>query len=820
MSQIGRNAPCPCGSGKKYKSCCLPPPAPSMRFTREERASALQRLDRFLEGPGWEAMEAEAEEVFWGDLADRQDELEAAGFGDGHFGMMEQVFDAWFSFDFRIERNVRPVDRFLASGASLTSGERAYLEMARGTTLGLYEVVEVRRGDGLTLKDLVGGGHVSVQERTASRSLARWDLLVARVFPRGASGRPELDGGVLHFTDTRRTGILQAVREELDDLLQAGPEDGELGAREMLPPFVAQMWAGQALQIPTLTTTDGEEMVFCTATHTVRDPDAAARALDAHPDLEAEDPPGRWVWVPGAGQGGESVHGNFALDGSSLTLETMARGRVERGRALLHELLGDDLTDGLVKYRDVAQAIAERRAQGPVEPYQPTAEERALLLDFMERHYRDWVDQPVPMLDGLTPREAAGRDATRERAASAIKDLENQYEHALRSGQPAYDPTWMWADLGLGEHAAAPRRWQEPPRTGLEATDAAVPGLRDAAVAIADRHRGLPAFGTNSVITREDLAADLVFGRFLRQVAERTLLVTGDSELAQVEGRLIASHLEYASNFELHLRKTFWVDDSLAWMLGQTRLDISGSELRPPFATFACVFTDRSTLGIAERMVAGDEGAELRGRILHILTVYVTQLPPEQEGGSRGLRLSFTADALGPEQPYLAVRDLPVQDDASLEDVIRAHFPEVQEAGVDPFFTSPEMRALVHRVLNVMLYATSAGITPVERGGQRPAARRPLAGRPADAYSSDSVYFLPGFIDITELQRLRAVERSPSGGELLHRFMVRGHWRRASANWKDPAPRWIRPYWKGPDMAATIERAYRLKGPEPPDGAS
>lgn len=24
MSKIGRNDPCPCGSGKKYKKCCLP----------------------------------------------------------------------------------------------------------------------------------------------------------------------------------------------------------------------------------------------------------------------------------------------------------------------------------------------------------------------------------------------------------------------------------------------------------------------------------------------------------------------------------------------------------------------------------------------------------------------------------------------------------------------------------------------------------------------------------------------------------------------------------------------------------------------------
>ena len=39
MAKIGRNAPCPCGSGKKYKKCCLPrtddkgrPSTSKMRF--------------------------------------------------------------------------------------------------------------------------------------------------------------------------------------------------------------------------------------------------------------------------------------------------------------------------------------------------------------------------------------------------------------------------------------------------------------------------------------------------------------------------------------------------------------------------------------------------------------------------------------------------------------------------------------------------------------------------------------------------------------------------------------------------------------------
>jgi hypothetical protein len=41
--------------------------------------------------------------------------------------------------------------------------------------------------------------------------------------------------------------------------------------------------------------------------------------------------------------------------------------------------------------------------------------------------------------------------------------------------------------------------------------------------------------------------------------------------------------------------------------------------------------------------------------------------------------------------------------------------------------------------------------------------------------------------------------------------MVRGHWRRAVKTWTDQRLRWIEPHWKGPDMAAIIEHAYRLK---------
>lgn len=41
----GRNAPCPCGSGKKYKKCCL---MVEFRKEQEERSAAKKRLEDAL----------------------------------------------------------------------------------------------------------------------------------------------------------------------------------------------------------------------------------------------------------------------------------------------------------------------------------------------------------------------------------------------------------------------------------------------------------------------------------------------------------------------------------------------------------------------------------------------------------------------------------------------------------------------------------------------------------------------------------------------------------------------------------------------------
>lgn len=67
----------------------------------------------------------------------------------------------------------------------------------------------------------------------------------------------------------------------------------------------------------------------------------------------------------------------------------------------------------------------------------------------LDRHYREWPDEPVPALGGRTPREAAEEGAGRERVAALIRSFE-EMEETKPPGQ-RYDFGWPWKELGLDD---------------------------------------------------------------------------------------------------------------------------------------------------------------------------------------------------------------------------------------------------------------------------------------------------------------------------------------------------------------------------------
>ena len=292
---------------------------------------------------------------------------------------------------------------------------------------------------------------------------------------------------------------------------------------------------------------------------------------------------------------------------------------------------------------------------------------------------------------------------------------------------------------------------------------------------------------------------------------------------AILEANVLGHHVYYMVNFELHRRKLFWVEETLAGMFLQTQLDIEGECLKVPFPCCAFIFTDRSTLEIAERLLKQDETCDIRGEPLEILSTYVIELPAEADASILSVSLLF--DTLTGGWPYLISRDLYIEPHDHLETILESHCPEVFPETRDPIFTAAETKQLIHLVFNAILYATTAHLdviripSPVDELNRMIARRGPKKRNKllhrrneiAKSQAIDDVFYLPGKIAISSTKHIRDSEKETNGRILENRFMVRGHWRRANPSWKNRSLRWIEPYWKGPDGSAIVEKEYSMK---------
>ena len=788
--RVGRNELCPCGSGKKYKKCCLE--SEPVRYTREDRAVARQLLAEYVtEHLGEE--DDEALDDLWLPLEDLDEDLEP------HFSAMsEQLGDDWFGFDRPLADGGRVVDRFLeASGARLTRGQQQHLAVMKASTMRLYEIEDVRPGESLSLRDVVEDTRVTVQERSGSRGLHRFDWIATRVVTAGASGKPELEG-LLQFTGELQGPFREHLVKQKARFLEERPGSTIDDFYRTMPPVFHEAWARAILdpRLPQLATTDDEPLVFTTVRFTVLDAGALAAALDGAAGLERQGERPSWHWAGPNSKGTPTTFGFLALRGETLELQTNSVERGQKGRALVEAAAGPVVRHLATSHEDAQQAMKRERQRQREEGPETTAEatgipaelQEALVLDHLAEHYRAWLDIPVPALEDATPREAAKSTALRPRLIELSHELDGMYQRALAASEPAFDPSWLWQELGILE--APPH----PPPLAFERVDQLVPGSGEVCRAVAEALRKQPSFAERAV-TDDELRLNLELQRFLR-------------ELPAQEGRPpLGPYLHRMVDFALQRKKSFWVDEALAFMLSETDIDLRASELRVPFPSFALVFTDRHVLSMAERLLAKRPECPVKGHYLKVATVFVT----EHEHGDehRSLDVCFALDAQGADLPVLVEHVVPLDGEA----LVQAHLDSVAPLAMEDAqaHTNP-LRGLLQVVINAVLFATSAGVdVETRRAPEARALAKRNHGGPQVMLSSEDVFFLPGAIEISQVRRLSDLQRHSKGRSVLRRFMVRGHWRRARADAAEQRMHWVRPHWKGPDMATVIERTYKLK---------
>jgi hypothetical protein len=331
------------------------------------------------------------------------------------------------------------------------------------------------------------GEPVLISERSATRSLKPWDRIAARVVDMGS--KMQIGGGVLLLeTGTAETCIealhelrkrtkpkprkvSKAMRQIFGDTAAAEPVSTE--TLRAISPMFTTFWLVdliarvRAPEIPDLRNFEGDQLLLCEA----RYPLAAGTTcehiqtvLDARSEFRGADAT-FWNWVslekPARASSHESltfetrldddtlILGSVELKDNAVVLTVNSQRRCDRGCTLLSGILGERVRQPSLKTETVDQMLASARTTAPQQLDIPEEERCAIVHDYLDRHYREVLDQPVPMLGGKSPRAAVRTASGRIKVAGWLKMMENTTAKAAdhNGALASYDFGWLWSEL-------------------------------------------------------------------------------------------------------------------------------------------------------------------------------------------------------------------------------------------------------------------------------------------------------------------------------------------------------------------------------------
>jgi hypothetical protein len=466
--KVGRNDRCPCGSGKKYKHCCLAmqeAPSPEELNWRRVRRATDDLLDEFVK---------ELVRLYPTDTLDRAwDAFHPDGAAEPYrVGVPDDaLFVSWFLFDCKEgagsgelpphARDVSVAQAYAARvGARLDPIARRYIDAACAVPFSFHEVIVRRPGWGFRVRDVMCGAEIDVIDRAASGSLQDGDIIFAKIVP--IDGIALIEGIGATAIPPAEKPLLIELRSELGtrtDLF--GAEVLRARAADLRGVYLGIAQRLRRRTLPEMRNTDGEPIAPHTLVYDIDAPQAAfekLRDLAAGMTLEEidaeveRDADSRFVRATLEWRRlGNTMHahwdntilGRILIDGRRLTAEVNSAQRAETLRVLIEARLGDGARARPTVIQSVESMLRQLPAPGtkraavrvhPDPAAQPEAQQA--LREFLREHYVAWVDQQLPALGNRTPREAVHDADGRE----AVEALIKQFERDGASAQPPLDP--------------------------------------------------------------------------------------------------------------------------------------------------------------------------------------------------------------------------------------------------------------------------------------------------------------------------------------------------------------------------------------------
>jgi len=389
------------------------------------------------------------------------------------------AFQEWFIYDYVTTEGERVIDLFAREkGPRLPAAQRQMLDDWRRTNrYHLFEVQEVEPGVGATVQDLLSGEVLEVSDLSASYELVKWQVVLMR--PLLTNGRMSFAGSAMPLPPKYKPRMLKFAQKlwkkhraqhpqaSLDDFYQSHGLD------------LYQQVVEIATMPPSVYTPEGHPLLICTARYAVKDHQAVRSRLDQAEEFmcigpaEEDETALAYVWlltgrsriaqapirgeegmimqIDMIGPSGKAAHrplGDIRLWRDRLELACLSRERLKAGKKLLRQTLGRLVRHQGDESHDLdIPSPAESPASELGEPLAKGREE--ILRQVIATRYKEWLDEPIPMLGGESPRQAAQNPAMKEQLEELLKNVEYIEEQRRRAGEPYIEIAEIRRDLGL-----------------------------------------------------------------------------------------------------------------------------------------------------------------------------------------------------------------------------------------------------------------------------------------------------------------------------------------------------------------------------------
>jgi hypothetical protein len=458
--KLSRNDPCPCGSGKKYKQCCLQlavVQTSTSPFTKPHDGAISKSLHwlKTHQRKGWQlAYDNLMQELLIEEDLETLRQLDAETTEGIDINLTEWLLAEG---SIRIQGAKRQIADYLIGpfGPSFTPGQRDWIQQLAQRPLRLYRITHVIPGQQMTLCDVLNEAAepVVVMERAGSQSASPGMMMGARVMR--VQEHCELSGAVYPFSIMAGQDTANRL-QEVEDAFGHLPDLAQELAWTLMSSWLQQYVA--PMRMPDMIDSySGDTMVSITDYYKVNDWQAFTKVLQNCPEMEGNQVEG-WSRLLDCDDGltRPILSINLGKKPNHVQVFYRTQNYADQGRAWLEDLAGSSLSiltrrvaDPQSMWKQSTRSKSKTAKTSAIRDIDPN-EFSKLIEGVIRKTYANWCDEPIPALSNKTPREAIQTSAGLERVKGLLRSYQaSENEQANQQGRSEVSYEFLWIELGI-----------------------------------------------------------------------------------------------------------------------------------------------------------------------------------------------------------------------------------------------------------------------------------------------------------------------------------------------------------------------------------